>query len=127
MKNSFSNVTRRRLAIGIFIIAWWLGTASIVGGLEAIGGLFWSVAIFATACVLWFWAYVLSGNDAGSRSSAGFIVLALWMIYLTSAMLFDFHHYIRDRFFLASSAILILLVGVTAVSAPRANHGAVVE
>jgi hypothetical protein len=126
MKISFSNVTRRRLAIGLFIIAWWLGTASLIGGLEAMGG-FWSMAIFATACVLWFRAYVPSGNDAGSRSSGGFIVIALWMIHLTGAILLDFRHYIRDAFFLASSGILVLLVGATVLSAPRANHGAVAE
>ena len=126
MKISFSKVARCRLAIGIFIIAWWLGTASLIGGLQGMGGL-WAAVVFAAASALWFWAYILSGNNAGSRSSGGFLVIALWMIHLTGAMLFDFRHYIRDRFFLASVGILLLLVGATALSMPRASHGAVAE
>jgi hypothetical protein len=42
-------------------------------------------------------------------------------------MLVDFHHYIKDTFFLVSVATLLLLVGAAAVSTPRANHGTVGE
>jgi hypothetical protein len=126
VKNSFSNVSRRRLAIGIFIVAWWFGTGSLIGGLEGMG-VFWPICIFVAACALWFWAYKLSADESGSRSSGGFVVIALWMIHLSGAMLFDFHHYIRDRFFLVSAALLIFLIGAAALSAPRANHGVVAE
>jgi hypothetical protein len=127
MKISFSNVSRRRIAIGIFIVSWWLGTASLVGGLEGVGGVLWAVLVFGAACALWFWAYTLSANSAGARSSGGFLVIALWMIHLTGAMLFGFRHYIRDVFFLASVAMVFVLVGAAALSGPRANHGAVAE
>ena len=127
VKISVSSVSRRRLAIGIFLISWWLGTASLVGGLEGVGGVPWAVLVFAAACALWLWAYILSGGGTGSRSSWGFLVIALWMLHLSSAMLVDFHHYIKDTFFVVSVATLLLLVGAAAISAPRANHGAVGE
>jgi hypothetical protein len=127
VKISVSSANRRRLAIGIFIISWWFGTASLIGGLEGVGGVLWAVLVFAAACALWLWAYTLSANETGSRSSWGFLVIALWMLHLSSAMLVDFHHYIKDEFFLVSVATLLLLVGAAAVSTPRANHGVVGE
>ena len=123
---SLSNASRRRLAIGIFIVAWWFGTGSLIGGLDGMA-VFWPICIFAAACGLWFWAYILSGASAGSRPSGGFLVIALWMIHLTGAILFAFHHYIKDVFFLVSVAMLFLLVGAAALSTPRPNHGAVAE
>jgi hypothetical protein len=115
---SFSKASRP-LAIGVFIISWWVGTASLIGGLEGMGE-FWPLCTFAAACALWFWAYKLRDSKTGPRSSGGFLVIALWMIHLLGAALLGFHHYITDRFFLVSvGLVLLLLVGV-ALSAPRA-------
>jgi hypothetical protein len=66
---------------------------------------------------------MLSASEGESRSSGGFVVIALWMIHLSGAMLFDFRHYIRDRFFLVSAALLIFLIGAAALSTPHTNYG----
>jgi hypothetical protein len=122
---SFSKA-RRPLAIGAFIVSWWIGTASLIGGLEGMGE-FWPILTFAAACALWFWAYELRVNKTGSRSSGGFLVIALWMIHLVGAALFSFHHYITDRFFLSSVTLLVFLIVAASLSARRTDQGAVAE
>jgi hypothetical protein len=123
---SFSKASRRRLAIGIFIVSWWIGTASLFAGLKGLGE-FWPICTFAAACALWFWGFTVSDLENGTRNPGGYVVIALWMIHLMVAALFSSHHSITDLVFLICLAETLSFVVAIAPSAPRTDQGAVGE
>jgi hypothetical protein len=123
---SFSKASRRRLASGIFIVSWWVGTASLLAGLEGLGD-FWPICTFAAACALWFWGFRVNDVETGSRGSGGYLVIALWMIHLTVAALFSSHHSTTDLIFMICLAEVLAFVVTIALSTPRTDQGVVAE
>jgi hypothetical protein len=98
----------------MFLVAWWIGAATMVGGLEGLPGLLQNVlatSVFAAACALWWWAYTLSNF----RNQWGFVVIGLWTVGPLSALL-DFRYYVKNFFFWASAAILLSLIIAVGVS-----------
>ncbi len=111
---------RNRIAGWIFFIAWWVGTATLIGGLESAEGLLQqslAAGVFAIGCAVWLGAYKLSNF----RNKAGFIVIAFWMLGPLAALL-DFRYYFANLFFWASSAILLLLILIVAVCKPDSDR-----
>jgi hypothetical protein len=119
-----SRTDQPRFAIWIFVLAWLISSPALLMGLNGGGAsqTAFAICIFWIACGLWFWAQRLRGNSAG-----GFLVVGFWLLDLIGMALSDFHHYIKDVFFLVSLATVVSLVAVAALSMPRANHGAVAE
>jgi hypothetical protein len=102
------------MAILIFVVAWWIGAAALIGGLEVAQGPFQTLVAacaFAGACTFWWGAYKLSGYG----STGGFIVIALWMLGLLGTLL-DFRYYATRPFFWAAAAMVICLVAAAGLS-----------
>jgi hypothetical protein len=119
-----SRADQPRFAIWIFVLAWLISAPALLMGLNggAASQTGFAICMFWIASGLWFWAQRLRGNSAG-----GFLVVGFWLLDLIGMALTDFHHYIKDVFFLVSLATVVCLIAVAALSMPRANHGAVVE
>jgi len=109
---------RGLIAVSLFLIAWWLGTASVIGAYELEGPILFSCT-FALAALLWRISYRISRSVNGRGMTLGAIVLSLWMLSLSAALLIDFRHFVRDPFFWTSSTILLVLVAALAVSDAR--------
>jgi hypothetical protein len=117
---------RAKLATLLFLIALLLGNAALIGALEKNGGSL-SVAVFATACALWWASYRISFSVNGKGMTLGLLALGLWIFALVGALALDFHHYIVDHVFWAVSTVLLaLIVAVTfrgsQLDAPNATN-----
>jgi len=119
-----SRADQPRFAIWIFVLAWLISAPALLMGLNGGGAsqTGFAICMFWIACGLWFWAQRLRGKSAG-----GFLVVGFWLLNLIGAALSDFHHYIKDVFFLISVATVFFLIAAAALSTPRANHGVVAE
>jgi hypothetical protein len=113
----FSPTVRARLAVLLFFVAWFLGTAALSGGLK-LGAEMRAAYIFAIACVLWWISYRICLSVKGRGITLGFLTLGLWMLHLVGAFFFDFHRYVADLFFWTSTAIFLLLILLVALSDP---------
>jgi hypothetical protein len=104
-----------QLAVGMFCIAWLLGTIALIVGLNGDAGEIPAIFLFAIACALWRGAYKLRGRKRHPGNAIGFLALAIWVVNLMGAFAFDFHRYLTDLFFWTSVAILLLLIVTTTV------------
>ena len=75
-----------------------------------------ATCMFAVACGLWWMAYKISRSANGRGITLGFVALGLWMLNSIGALVLDFHHYVADFFFWASTAIFLLLITAVALS-----------
>ena len=106
-----------RLSGWIFFIAWWIGSGALIGGLKAAEGFAGNLGagcVFAVACTMWWVAYKLSNFS----SRFGFVVIALWLFGLLSALL-DFRYYVTKPFFWASGGMLLALIVGAAIPQGR--------
>lgn len=106
---------RAKLATLLFLIALLLGNGALIGGLEKEGGLF-SAGASAIACVLWWISYRISRSVNGRGMTLGFVALGLGILGLACPLALDFHHYVVDHVFWATTAILVVLVAAIALS-----------
>lgn len=106
---------RAKLATLLFLIAWPLGSIALMGVLEVEAGLP-GLSAFAIACALWWGSYRISLSAGGRGVTLGFIALGMWMLALVGALLINFHDYVRNGFFWASTLLLSLLVAAVALS-----------
>jgi hypothetical protein len=113
----FSPAVRARLAVLLFFVAWFLGTAALSGGLKLRAEMR-AAYIFAIACVLWWISYRICLSVNGRGIKLGFLTLGLWMLHLVGAFFFDSHRYVADLFFWTSTAIFLLLILLVALSDP---------
>jgi hypothetical protein len=113
----FSPAVRARLAVLLFFVAWFLGTAALSGGLKLRAEMR-AGYIFAIACVLWWISYRICLSVNGRGIKLGFLTLGLWMLHLVGAFFFDSHRYVADLFFWTSTAIFLLLILLVALSDP---------
>ena len=113
----FSPAVRARLAVLLFFVAWFLGTAALSGGLKLRAEMR-TAYIFAIACVLWWISYRICLSVNGRGIKLGFLTLGLWMLHLVGAFFFDSHRYVADLFFWTSTAIFLLLILLVALSDP---------
>ena len=113
----FRPAVRARLAVLLFFVAWFLGTAALSGGLK-LGAEMRAAYIFAIACVLWWISYRICLSVNGRGIKLGFLTLGLWMLHLVGAFFFDSHRYVADLFFWTSTAIFLLLILLVALSDP---------
>jgi len=113
----FSPAVRARLAVLLFFVAWFLGTAALSGGLKLRAEMR-AAYIFAIACVLWWISYRICLSVNGRGIKLGFLTLGLWMLHLVGAFFFDSHRYAADLFFWTSTAIFLLLILLVALSDP---------
>jgi len=109
-----SQGVRAKLATLLFLIALLLGNAALIGGLETEGGML-AAGFFAFACVLWWVSYRISRSANGRGLTLGIVALGLWILGVVGALAVAFHHYIVDRFFWASAAILVILIAAIAI------------
>jgi hypothetical protein len=110
--------TDPRVPVGVFCAAWLLGTVALIIGLNGEPGEIPAIGIFALACVMWRAAYKLRGRKRQPGNAIGFLALAIWLLNLLAALAFDYHHYVTDLFFWASTATLLLLILATALFGP---------
>ena len=113
----FSPTVRARLAVLLFFVAWFVGTAALSGGLKLRAEMR-AAYIFAIACVLWWISYRICLSVNGRGITLGFLTLGLWMLHLVGAFFFDSHRYVADLFFWTSTAIFLLLILLVALSDP---------
>ena len=106
---------RGKLATLLFLIALLLGNGALIGGLENEAGMF-SAGVFAVVCLLWWISYRMSRSANSRGITLGFVALGLWILALAGALAVDFHHFIVDHFFWASTGILFVLVAAIALS-----------
>jgi hypothetical protein len=106
---------RALLAAFLFLVAWFLGVAAMRGGFNGIADVP-ATCKFAVACGLWWMAYKISRSANGRGITLGFVALGLWMLNSIGALVLDFHHYVADFFFWASTAIFLLLITAVALS-----------
>lgn len=99
-----------RLAVSMFCIAWLVGSIALIIGLNGDAGEIPAVCIFAIACLMWWGAYKVRGRRGQPGNAIGFLALAIWILNLLGAFVFDFHHYATDLFFWASMVMLLLLI-----------------
>lgn len=99
-----------RLAVGLFCIAWLVGSIALIIGLNGDAGEIPAIVIFAIACVLWWGAYKVRGKRGQPGNAVGFLALAIWILNLLGALVFDSHQYVTDLFFWVSAAMLLLLI-----------------
>lgn len=111
---------RGLLAVLIFIISWFTGAASIVGGFET-GAYFAFAATFVVAVLFWWASYGLSRSASGRGMTVGLIALALWMLALTFSLLADFRGSIASPFFWTVAVILLVVVVVLSISEARTS------
>jgi hypothetical protein len=111
----------QRLSILIFLVDWFIGTASLIGGLNGLGE-GEPICTFVVACGIWWWAYRLGRAKDDIGNTGGFLVIGLWILNLSGALLVDFHHYITDKFFWGSSSIVLILVVVAALSGTSSDR-----
>ena len=106
-----------RAAIGtlMFFIAWLSGAVSMRAGFEVEADLP-AACLFAIACGLWWVAYKFSRSANGRGMIIGFAGVALWMLYLLSGLVFNFHETTSHLFFWLSFAMLLTLVAMVAIS-----------
>jgi hypothetical protein len=98
----------------LFLIALVFGNISLIAGLEMEGGLS-AACIFALVCLVWWMSYQISRSANGRGMTLGFVALGLWILNLVGALVFDFRHYISDRFFWVSAAVLLVLIAAIAL------------
>ena len=113
----FSPAVRARLAVLLFFVAWFVGTAALSGGLKLRAEMR-AAYIFAIACVLWWTSYRICLSVNGRGITLGFLALGLWMLHLVGALFFDFHRYVADLFFWTCTASFLLLIMLVALSDP---------
>jgi O-antigen ligase len=104
-----------RLAVWMSCIAWLVGSIALIIGLYGDAGEIPAICIFAIACLLWWGAYKVRGKRGQPGNAIGFLALAIWILNLLGAFVFDFHHYVTDVFFWASIVMLLLLIISAAV------------
>lgn len=105
---------RPRLGVWLFAIAWLVGNVALIG-LENQGQEMIFMCAFAIACGLWWGGLKLGGLTTGVGTAVGFIVLVIWTLSLISFAL-SLRSFASDVFFWASSAMLLVLVVLAAVS-----------
>lgn len=109
-----------RTAVSVFCVAWLVGSIALIIGLHGDAGEIPAIFVFAIACVMWRGAYKLRGRKSQPADAIGFLALAIWIVNLIGAFVFDFHYYLTDFFFWASTATVLVLISVTALtSGPR--------
>jgi len=108
-------------AVWVLCIAWLVGSIALIIGLHGGSGEIAAMCLFAIACLLWRGAYKLRGKKHYPSEAIGFLALAIWIVNLLGALAFDFHHYVTDFFFWASTATLMILIitALTSDLAPR--------
>jgi FtsH-binding integral membrane protein len=106
---------RALLPLLLFLVAWWLGTASLIAGFEMEAGVP-AACIFAFACLLWWTSYKMSRSSNGKGMTLGLMAIGLWMLHLIGALVFDFHHTVAQAFFWTSTVIFALLIVAVALS-----------
>ena len=99
-----------RLAVWMFCIAWLVGSIALIIGLDGDAGEIPAICIFAVACLMWWGAYKVRGKRGQPGNAIGFLALAIWILNLLGAFVFDFHHYVTDLFSWASIVMLLLLI-----------------
>jgi hypothetical protein len=109
-----SQGVRAKLATLLFLIALLFGNTSLIAGLEMESGLP-AACVFAVVCLVWWISFRISRSANGRGMTLGFVALGLWILNLAGALVVDFHHYIGDHFFWASSAALLVLIAAIAL------------
>jgi|ERR1700730_7477889 len=104
-----------RLTVWMSCIAWIVGSIALIIGLYGDAGEIPAMCLFAIACLLWWGAYKVRGKRGQPGNAIGFLALAIWILNLVGAFVFDFHHYVTDIFFWASIVMLLLLIISAAV------------
>lgn len=99
-----------RLALWMFCTAWLVGSIALIIGLNGDAGEIPAICIFAIACVMWWGAYRVRGKRGQPANAIGFLALAIWILNLLGAFVFDSRQYVTDLFFWASAAMLLLLI-----------------
>ena len=105
---------RPRLGVWLFIVAWLLGNVALIG-LENQGQEIIFMSAFAIACGLWWGGLKLGGLTSAVGTAVGFIVLVIWTLSLISFAL-SLPSFASDMFFWVSSAMLLVLVVLAALS-----------
>ncbi len=106
---------RPRLGVLLFIIAWLLGNVALIG-LTNQGEEMVFTCAFAIACGLWWGGLKLGGLSTAVGTAVGFIVLVIWTLDLLSALALSFRSFASDIFFWASSAMVLFLLSMAALS-----------
>ena len=106
---------RPRLGVWLFIIAWLLGNVALIG-LTNQGEEMVFTCAFAIACGLWWGGFKLGSLSTAVGTAVGFIVLVIWTLGLLSALALSFQSFASDIFFWVSSAMVLFLVVLAALS-----------
>lgn len=92
----------------MFLVVWIVGTGALNIGLQKLGtGT--AIGVFVGACAAWYGALKFGGARVGTVRTAGFLVIGLWGVKLSVALLVNFHSCVTDPFFWTSGALLLLL------------------
>jgi O-antigen ligase len=117
-----SKANHPQRAVWILCIAWLVGSSALIIGLHGGAGEIPAICMFAIACVLWRFAYKLRGKKRHPGDAIGFLALAIWSVNLLGALAFDFHYYLTDFFFWASTATLLILIAAALKSGLQPRH-----
>jgi hypothetical protein len=109
-------------AVWMLCIAWLVGSIALIIGLHGGAGEIPALCLFGIACLLWRGAYKLRGKKRQPGDAIGFLALAIWIVNLLGAFAYDFHHYVTDLFFWASTATLLILITAAALSGLAPRH-----
>lgn len=103
-----SRADQPRVEGWIFVVTWLFGGVALMMGLNGggAGQTAFALVFFLVVCGLWLWAVKLSrGKGVG-----GLLVIAYWLLGPAGALLTDFHHFIKDLFFLILTATILCLI-----------------